>query len=152
MIAPSGSSSPLLRATRILPAAIVPVDMSWISGSWPGRGTPSAIGLTERRRSEPPDGATWMPKPVVLTKCSEGETGGSCLLGPGADPAHVAAVAHADHRHAVRAGAPDAELDRLLGDHLAEPLAAVDHHDRAGVRHDLGMPLAAHLPERSSSM
>ena len=69
------------------------------------------------------------------------QTGGRGLLGPGADPAHVAAVAHADHRDAVCAGALDAELDRFLRDHLAEPLAAVDHHDRAGVRHDLNVPV-----------
>ena len=43
----------------------MPVDMSWMIGSWPGRGTPIAIGLTDSRRSVPPNGATWMPKPAA---------------------------------------------------------------------------------------
>ena len=55
------------------------------------------------------------------------------LLGPLADPAEVVRVGQADDADAVRLGARRAELHRLLADHLAVALPAVEGEERAAV-------------------
>src|SRR5262249_59412973 len=67
----SGAGTPLLSATLILPSAIVDVEISRIIGGPFFTGTPAAIGFADSRRLMPPVGATRMPAPLVLTKCSE---------------------------------------------------------------------------------
>src|SRR5450755_4468882 len=70
MIQPGGTCSPLLLATNNFPSATIDVVTSSITGSPPATGTPTVIGLVDRRLSLPPNGATRCA-PDVFRKCSE---------------------------------------------------------------------------------
>ena len=98
---PSGTFAPLLKATLILPSAIVQVEMSTMIGGPFLTGTPAAIGLAESLRWVPPKGATRMPPPLVLTKCSETLPARGRHLGPVADAAQMARVPERHHGHAL---------------------------------------------------
>ena len=65
--------------------------------------------------------------------------GARALLGPVADAPDVMGVGEADDADAVLFGALDADIHRLLGDHLAVAGAAVDHDDGTIILHDLCM-------------
>ena len=98
MMQPSGTGTPLLKATLSFPSATDDVEISKMIGSPPATGMPAATGLADNRRLMPPTGATKRPRPLVLTKCSETRPGPDHHLGPMADAAHVPAVAQGDRR------------------------------------------------------
>ena len=58
---------------------------------------------------------------------------GHCHLGPGADAAEVMRIAERHDAAAVLLRAFDAELHRLMADHLAEAGVAVEREQAAGV-------------------
>ena len=147
---PSGTFAPLLKATLILPSAIVQVEMStMIGGPSCDRnarrdrvGRKPALGSAERGDQ---DAAAAGVDEVERDHARPGRH-----LGPVADPAQMARVPKRHHGHALAPGLVDAELHRLFAHHLAEAELAVDHGDRIVLEHDLerlvGQDLAGAQP------
>ena len=133
MIVPGSSSTPLLKATRVLPWAILLVAKSRTIGSLPGRGMPTQNGLVPMRASRPPNGAT-IGRDRTLTKWIDTSPAVDALLGPVADPAEVVRMRQADDADAVLLRPLDAERHRLGADHLAVALAAVERQQRRRCR------------------
>ena len=141
----SGTGTPLFRATRILPSAIVQADMSRIIGG------PSATGIAGRDRvgREPAvDAAERSDQDAGPGRVDEMQRQ---LAGPGrherpvADPAQMAGVPQGDHGHAVPAAFVDAQLHRLLADGLAEAELAIDDGDGLVFEDDLDRLIGQHL-------
>ena len=104
----------------------------------PGRGMPTQNGLVPMRASRPPNGAT-IGRDSTLTKWIDTRPCVDALLGPVADPAEVVRMGQADDADAVLPWrALDAELHRLVADHLAVALAAVEREQRAAVLARIG--------------
>ena len=140
-----GDLAPLLSATLILPSAIVQVEMSTMIGGPSATGTPAAIGLAESRRSVPPNGATRMPPPLVLTKWSETLPALAAISAQSPIRPRWPEFRSATTATPWRAGLVDAELHRFLAHHLAEAELPVDHGDRRVFEHDLERLVGEHL-------
>ena len=109
-----GPFTPLLNATLILPSAIVQVEMSRMIGGPFLTGTPAAIGLAESRRWLPPNGATRMPPPLVLTKWSETLPAWAAISAQSPMRPRWPEFRKRHHGHALAPGLVDAQLRRLL--------------------------------------
>ena len=134
---PSGTFAPLLKATLILPSAIVQVEMSrMIGGAVRDRhargdrvGRKPALGSAE--------GATRMPPPLVLTKCSETLPAAAAISAQSPMRPRWPEFRSATTATPWRPALSMPELHRLLAHHLAEAELAVDDGERVVFEHDL---------------
>src|SRR5262249_20134211 len=138
MMQPAGTGTPLLEATRILPSAMVQVEMSRMSGGPSWTGTPAAIGLADSRRWLPPKGATREAPAAGVDEVERDLARARRLLGPVADPAQVPRVPQRDDRDTVSLAPGDAQPHRLLAHHLAEAALAVDDRQHLVLEDDPG--------------
>src|SRR5260221_9651709 len=116
--------------------------MSRISGAPLAIGAPAAIGLADRRRSLPPCGATRIPKPEVLTKCTE--TMPAAATCSGHAPTEMPGVADGDDGNAVQASPLDAKRHGLPGDDLPIAEIAVDGENSTALVNDSRVPVRMH--------
>ena len=142
---PSGTFAPLLKATLILPSAIVQVEMSRMIGGPFLTGTPAAIGLAESRRWLPPNGATRMPPPLVLTKWSETLPAWAAISAQSPMRPRWPEFRSATTATPWRPALAMPELRRLLAHHLAEAELPVDHGQRIVLEHDRERLVRQHL-------
>ena len=136
MIQPTGKGSSRNCLTLTLPPATTVGEMSTMM-SLPGAGMPQAKGLTERRRSTPPQGATSCAPPLAVDSDEADEAGGRDLFGVFAEAADMAAVAQGDGGEGAGAGFLDCQLRGVPGHALAEALVGVEHGVRGAFAHNL---------------
>ena len=93
-------------------------------------GGEARVGPAERRHQRAQQG---------IDEVQRHQTGGGAILGPLADAPDVVAVAQRDQRQAAGRRALNADFHRLMADHLAIALAAIDHQHRTELGADLRM-------------
>ena len=93
----------------------------------------------------PPNGATRMPAPLVLTKCSETLPARAANSGQSPMRPKCPALRSAMTATPCLRAFFDAQLRGLLADRLAEAVLAVDHGDHVVLEHDLECLVGQHL-------
>ena len=122
----------------------------WRCRAPPGRGEPPGVaidqGLAPTVFSRPPHGAI-AGLPLVVRMPTQPVRGHAA--GPVGGGAEVVAVADRDHADAVLAGAPDRLGAGAVGDDLTDPVAAVEHRDRAARRRRVSVSVTGRItPDR----
>ena len=132
---PSGTGTPLLRATRALPKAMALVAMSSSRGSPRGAWYRGGERVGAEARIAAAVGRLQGRVVGDVGEVDRDHAGRRALLGPMADAADMGAVAQGHRDRAVGPGALDPPSHRLLGHGLAEAARRVEHQDAARVGH-----------------